>query len=71
MPRPALGRWMPEPGLCANCGHAHAIEAENSTFYRCLLHESEPERFDRYPELPVRRCDGFEEGEPDRSDGAE
>lgn len=58
---------MTDAGLCAECKHAHAVEAERSTFYRCLLHEQAPERFDRYPELPVRSCDGFEEGEPERS----
>lgn len=52
-------------GLCASCRHAQAIEGERSTFWRCSRHESEPERFPRFPELPVRRCPGYEEGDPD------
>lgn len=58
-----------EPGLCAGCRHAHVIEAEASTFFRCLLHEEAPETYDRYPQLPVRSCEGFEEGSPERSSG--
>lgn len=60
---------MTDAGLCATCRHAHVIEAEASTFYRCLRHEDEPERFPRYPELPVDACEGFERGEPERSGG--
>lgn len=51
-------------GLCASCAHAEAIEGERSTFWRCRRHEEEPERFPRFPEIPVLECAGYDEGEP-------
>jgi hypothetical protein len=56
-----------EVGLCAGCRHAHVVEGAASEFWRCGLHDEEPERFPRYPELPVRACEGHEPGEPGRS----
>lgn len=64
-----LGDAMAEAGLCAGCRHAHVIEGRESTFYRCKRHEDEPQRFPRFPELPVRECEGHEEGIPERSSG--
>lgn len=58
---------MTEAGLCAGCRHAHVVEGRESTFYRCKLHEEQPDIFARYPELPVRECPGYEAGEPERS----
>lgn len=54
-----------EPGLCASCRHAEAIQGARSTFWRCGRHEDEPERFPRFPEVPVVECAGYEEGEPE------
>lgn len=49
-----------EPGLCAGCGWAQAIEsAKGSRFLRCGRSDADS-RFPRYPPLPVRTCEGFE-----------
>jgi len=47
-------------GLCASCVHADIVtSSKNSTFYRCLLAETDP-RFRKYPVLPVRVCSGYQ-----------
>jgi hypothetical protein len=45
-------------GLCCRCLHARIVRTPRSTFWRCALAETDA-RFDRYPRLPVIRCDGF------------
>lgn len=46
-------------GLCRTCVHARVIQsARGSTFYLCRLSETDP-RFDKYPRLPVVRCNGY------------
>lgn len=47
-------------GLCATCSHARRIVAARSTFLFCERSTTEPERFPRYPRLPVLRCLGHE-----------
>jgi hypothetical protein len=48
-------------GLCASCRHARRIvSAKGSTFWLCERAVNEPERFAKYPRLPVVRCSGFE-----------
>ena len=48
-------------GLCASCIHQKLIgNTRGSTFSMCLRHRSEPERFPKYPPLPVRECTGYE-----------
>lgn len=51
-------------GLCARCRFA-ALQrsARGGRFWRCRRADSDP-AFARYPPLPVRRCPGFEPGEP-------
>jgi hypothetical protein len=51
-------------GLCAGCRFA-ALQrsARGGRFWRCRRADSEP-GYLRYPPLPVRRCPGFEPGEP-------
>jgi len=51
----------PPAGLCDSCAHQHIIgNTRGSEFSLCLRSRSEPERFPRYPRLPVLRCSGFE-----------
>jgi hypothetical protein len=51
-------------GLCDTCRHVRRITSDRgSVFYQCRLAQVDP-RFPRYPRLPVRACDGYEEGEP-------
>ena len=51
----------PPAGLCDSCSHQQIIRnTRGSEFSLCLRSRSEPERFARYPRLPVLRCDGWE-----------
>jgi hypothetical protein len=48
-------------GLCADCLHARRIvSAKGSSFWLCERAKSEPQRFTKYPALPVRGCPGFQ-----------
>jgi hypothetical protein len=48
-------------GLCDTCAHQKLIHnTRGSTFSMCLRHRTEPERFAKYPPLPVRECSGYE-----------
>ena len=48
-------------GLCDSCAHQKLIRnSRGSTFSMCLCHRSEPERFPKYPRLPVIACPGYE-----------
>ncbi|HXQ29855.1 MAG TPA: YciI family protein [Gemmatimonadales bacterium] len=47
-------------GLCWTCRWRRTVVTRRgSTFYRCARAEAD-ERFPRYPQLPVRSCDGYE-----------
>ena len=47
-------------GLCDTCAHQKLIHnTRGSTFSMCLRHRTEPERFAKYPPLPVRECSGY------------
>ena len=49
------------PGLCDTCAHQKLIHnTRGSTFSMCLRNRSEPERFPKYPRLPVIACSGYE-----------
>lgn len=50
---------MDQPGLCGACAHARAIRTRTSVFWRCGRHDGEPERYLKYPRLPVVRCAGY------------
>jgi hypothetical protein len=51
----------PPAGLCDRCVHQKLIEnTRGSTFSMCLRHRSEPERYPKYPRLPVVSCAGYE-----------
>jgi hypothetical protein len=48
-------------GLCDACVHQRVVKnTRGSTFSLCQRSKTEPERFPRYPRLPVTRCDGYE-----------
>jgi hypothetical protein len=48
-------------GLCDTCAHQKLVTTtRGSTFSMCLRHRSEPERYPKYPPLPVRACVGHE-----------
>jgi hypothetical protein len=46
-------------GLCDSCEHQKLVRnRRGSTFSMCLRHRTEPERYPKYPRLPVRECAG-------------
>jgi hypothetical protein len=48
-------------GLCESCVHQKLISnTRGSVFSMCLRHGGEPERFPKYPRLPVLVCAGYE-----------
>jgi len=52
-------------GLCDRCRHQRVVPTtRGSAFSLCERSRSDPQRFPRYPRLPVRRCDGFEPAPP-------
>jgi hypothetical protein len=50
-----------DAGLCDSCLHQRLIRnTRGSVFSLCERSRTEPERFGRYPRLPVLRCAGYE-----------
>jgi hypothetical protein len=48
-------------GLCDSCVHQKLVHnTRGSTFSLCLRHRTEPQRYPKYPPLPVRQCAGHE-----------
>jgi hypothetical protein len=48
-------------GLCDTCTHQKLVHTtRGSTFSMCMRHRTEPERFPKYPPLPVLACPGHE-----------
>ena len=51
----------PPAGLCDTCRHQRVVRnTRGSEFSLCLCSRTEPERFERYPRLPVVECPGYE-----------
>ena len=51
----------PAAGLCDSCRHQQLIHnTRGSEFSLCLRSRQEPDRFPRYPRLPVTDCEGYE-----------
>lgn len=49
-------------GLCDSCAHQQIVRnTRGSVFSLCLRSRTEPERFPRYPRVPVVECEGWEE----------
>jgi hypothetical protein len=56
----------PVAGLCDACRHQQIVRnTRGSVFSLCRRSRTEPERFPRYPRLPVLECPGYER----RADG--
>ena len=48
-------------GLCDTCAHQKLIHnTRGSTFSMCLRSKDEPDRFPKYPRVPVTGCPGYE-----------
>ncbi|MGI8428948.1 MAG: hypothetical protein ACR2OB_06505 [Solirubrobacteraceae bacterium] len=53
----------PAGGLCDACRHQQIVRTtRGSAFSLCRRSRTEPERFVRYPRLPVLECSGHERG---------
>jgi hypothetical protein len=52
-------------GLCDSCRHQRVVRnTRGSSFSLCERSKAEPDRFPRYPRLPVTACDGYEQRRP-------
>jgi hypothetical protein len=50
----------PPAGLCDSCVHQKVIRTgRGSQFSMCLRSRDEPERFPKYPRIPVVECPGY------------
>jgi hypothetical protein len=48
-------------GLCDTCVHQRVVRnTRGSSFSLCQRSKTEPERYPRYPRVPVRECAGYE-----------
>ncbi len=51
----------PPAGLCNSCTHQQLVRnTRGSVVSLCSRSRNEPERFPRYPRLPVIACEGWE-----------
>ncbi|HEY2160972.1 MAG TPA: hypothetical protein VGH24_06670 [Solirubrobacteraceae bacterium] len=58
-------------GLCDSCRHQRIVRTtRGSAFSLCERSRNEPERFPRYPRLPVLRCVGYEPRSSGTEDGS-
>ncbi|HWF55618.1 MAG TPA: hypothetical protein VG223_13350 [Solirubrobacteraceae bacterium] len=65
-----LGERLPPAGLCNSCVHQQLVRTtRGSVFSLCRRSRDEPERFPRYPRLPVLSCPGFERGTTEEEAG--
>ena len=52
-------------GLCDSCVHQRVVRnTRGSSFSLCRRSKAEPEKYPRYPRLPVARCAGYERRAP-------
>ena len=52
-------------GLCGRCRHRRLVRnRRGSTFHMCERSSTDA-RYPKYPPLPVLRCEGYEEADPD------
>ncbi len=55
----------PPAGLCDSCRHQQVVRnTRGSVFSLCRRSKTEPDRFPRYPRVPVTRCPGYERTDP-------
>jgi len=51
----------PGAGICDRCRHQQVVgTTRGSRFSLCLRSREQPERFPRYPRLPVIACPGYQ-----------
>jgi hypothetical protein len=51
----------PPAGLCNTCVHQQIVRnTRGSVFSLCRRSRAEPDRFPRYPRLPVSACPGYQ-----------
>jgi hypothetical protein len=51
-------------GLCDTCMHQRVVRnTRGSSFSLCQRSKTEPERYPRYPRVPVTECPGYEPSE--------
>jgi hypothetical protein len=51
----------PPAGLCDACAHQKLIgNTRGSVFSLCLRHRTDPQRYPKYPRIPVAACPGYE-----------
>ena len=56
---------LPPAGLCNTCAHQHLVRTtRGSVFSLCRRSRDQPERFPRYPRLPVTACPGYQPLDP-------
>lgn len=56
---------LPGPGLCGACVHRRVVvSGRGSRFFLCRRARVSS-LFPKYPPLPVVRCGGFEQGDPE------
>jgi hypothetical protein len=54
-------------GLCDSCAHQRVVRnTRGSAFSLCERSRQEPDRFPKYPRVPVARCGGWEPAEGGR-----
>jgi hypothetical protein len=59
---------VPAGGLCDSCRHQQIVRnTRGSVFSLCRRSRTEPERFPRYPRLPVAQCEGHERAAVERA----
>jgi hypothetical protein len=52
----------PDAGLCETCLHQRLVRnTRGSEFSLCGRSKDEPDRFPKYPRLPVAACAGYEQ----------
>jgi hypothetical protein len=60
----------PPAGLCDSCRHQQLVRnTRGSVFSLCRRSRTEPERFARYPRIPVTSCGGYEPGGASTAEG--
>lgn len=49
-------------GQCDSCQHQRIVKSgRGGVFSLCERHRAEPERYPKYPRLPVESCPGYED----------
>jgi hypothetical protein len=58
--------------LCDSCAHQQIVRnTRGSVFSLCRRSRDEPDRFPRYPRLPVLQCPGYERDSHKPADGSD